>query len=262
MHRSDDGGVAPRCARSRRLGATWKLGGAKYSEGMRLIELDRRSEPYWDELIAGEHEPFGSIGEQLVWRDKTRNIGVSEDDGRLVAAAGVILADVKVGREPPFQVAGLGGSDRDPQREGTWPGASARGTPARDRGRARGRASDAVLPTGADVALRAVRIRHDRVPRVGGPARGTSRDADAGDVERARQQRRLASRQSRSAGRAVLSRRSSRTHRIDLPHPTGSNRETLSVRSRAWWRRRVRSAGTVGPMRVKTIPKNWPRKSA
>ncbi|MGA8365663.1 MAG: GNAT family N-acetyltransferase [Solirubrobacteraceae bacterium] len=76
---------------------------------MRLVELDRRSEPYWDELIAGEHDPFGGIGEQLVWRDKTRNIGIREDDGRLVAAAGAVLVDVKVGQEPPFQVAGLGG---------------------------------------------------------------------------------------------------------------------------------------------------------
>lgn len=80
-----------------------------YSEAMRLVELDRLSEPYWEELIAGEHEPFGSIGEKLVWRDKARNIGVREDDGRLVAAAGAVLADVKVGQEPPFQVAGLGG---------------------------------------------------------------------------------------------------------------------------------------------------------
>jgi predicted GNAT family N-acyltransferase len=76
---------------------------------MRLVELDRRAEPYWDELIAGEHEPFGSVGAQLSWRDKTRNIGVREDDGRLVAAGGAVLADVRVGREPTFRVAGLGG---------------------------------------------------------------------------------------------------------------------------------------------------------
>ncbi|HWX44546.1 MAG TPA: GNAT family N-acetyltransferase [Solirubrobacteraceae bacterium] len=76
---------------------------------MRLVELDRLSEPYWEELVAGEHEPFGGIGENLVWRDKTRNIGVREDDGRLVAAAGTVLAEVRVGQEPPFQVAGLGG---------------------------------------------------------------------------------------------------------------------------------------------------------
>ncbi len=81
----------------------------KYSEGMRLVELDRRSEPYWDELIAGEQEPFGGIGEQLVWRDKTHNIGIRADDGRLVAAGGVVLADVTVARAPSFQVAGIGG---------------------------------------------------------------------------------------------------------------------------------------------------------
>jgi GNAT superfamily N-acetyltransferase len=76
---------------------------------MRLVELDRVSEPYWDELIAGEREPFGGIGESLVWREKTRNIGVREDDGRLVAAGGAVLAEVKVAQEPPFQVVGLGG---------------------------------------------------------------------------------------------------------------------------------------------------------
>jgi predicted N-acetyltransferase YhbS len=76
---------------------------------MRLVELDRLSEPYWEDLIAGESEPFGGVGESLVWRDKTRNIGVREDDGRLVAAAGAVLADVKVEQEPPFQVVGLGG---------------------------------------------------------------------------------------------------------------------------------------------------------
>jgi predicted GNAT family N-acyltransferase len=80
-----------------------------YCEGMRLVELDRLSEPYWEELVAGESEPFGHVGEDLVWREKTQNIGLREDDGRLVAAAGVVLADVKVAGEPPFQVAGLGG---------------------------------------------------------------------------------------------------------------------------------------------------------
>jgi predicted GNAT family N-acyltransferase len=76
---------------------------------MRLVELDRLSEPYWEELIASEHEPFGGIGESLAWREKTRNIGVREDDGRLVAAGGAVPAEVKVAREPPFQVVGLGG---------------------------------------------------------------------------------------------------------------------------------------------------------
>ncbi|HEY2768076.1 MAG TPA: GNAT family N-acetyltransferase [Solirubrobacteraceae bacterium] len=76
---------------------------------MRLVELNRLSESSWDELVACEHEPFGSIGEKLVWREKTRNIGVRDDGGYLVAAAGVVLAEVKVGQEPSFEVAGLGG---------------------------------------------------------------------------------------------------------------------------------------------------------
>lgn len=76
---------------------------------MRVVELDRVSEPYWEELIAGELEPFGGIGETLTWRDKTRNIGIRESGGRLVAAAGAVLAEVKVGQEAPFQVVGLGG---------------------------------------------------------------------------------------------------------------------------------------------------------
>jgi predicted N-acetyltransferase YhbS len=76
---------------------------------MQLVELDTLAEPYWEELVAGEHEPFGSIGARLFWREKTRNIGVRDDDGRLMAAAGAVLADVEVGECPPFQVAGLGG---------------------------------------------------------------------------------------------------------------------------------------------------------
>ncbi len=74
-----------------------------------MVELDRLSESYWEELVAGEPEPFGGVGETLSWRDKTRNIGVREDDGRLVAAAGAVLAEVKVGNEEPFPVVGLGG---------------------------------------------------------------------------------------------------------------------------------------------------------
>jgi GNAT superfamily N-acetyltransferase len=76
---------------------------------MQVVELDRLVEPYWDKLVAGEHEPWGRVGEELVWRDKTRNIGVRDDSGRLVAAGGAVLAEVRVGPQSPFQVAGVGG---------------------------------------------------------------------------------------------------------------------------------------------------------
>jgi predicted GNAT family N-acyltransferase len=76
---------------------------------MRVVELDRLAEPYWEELVAGEHDPWGSVGEELAWRDKTRNIGVRDDSGRLLAAGGAVLAEVRVEQESPFQVVGLGG---------------------------------------------------------------------------------------------------------------------------------------------------------
>ena len=28
---------------------------------MRLVELDPQAEPYWEELLAGEHEPWGGV---------------------------------------------------------------------------------------------------------------------------------------------------------------------------------------------------------
>jgi predicted GNAT family N-acyltransferase len=76
---------------------------------MQVVALDRLAEPYWEELVAGEQEPWGSVGEELSWRDKTRNIGLRDESGRLLAAGGAVLAEVRVGQEPPFQVVGLGG---------------------------------------------------------------------------------------------------------------------------------------------------------
>ena len=74
-----------------------------------VVELDRLTEPYWDELVAGELKPFGGLGEDLIWREKTWSFGVREDDGRLVAAAGAVLADARIGQAPPVAVIGFGG---------------------------------------------------------------------------------------------------------------------------------------------------------
>jgi predicted N-acetyltransferase YhbS len=63
----------------------------------------------WDELVAGEHQPFGGVGEELTWRDKDRYVGVRDEDGRLLAAAGIVRADVRVGAGEPFPVVGIGG---------------------------------------------------------------------------------------------------------------------------------------------------------
>ena len=76
---------------------------------MRLVELDPHAEPYWEELLAGEQEPWGGSGEQLTWRDKTRNIGLRDDDGRLLAAGGAVLAELHTAANQRFAVVGLGG---------------------------------------------------------------------------------------------------------------------------------------------------------
>lgn len=91
--------------------ASWRatIRGAHYRGAIELVELDAVNEPDWDELIAGEPEPFGRVGEELSWRDKDRNIGLREPDGRLLAAAGAVLVDVEVAATASFQVVGLGG---------------------------------------------------------------------------------------------------------------------------------------------------------
>jgi predicted GNAT family N-acyltransferase len=75
---------------------------------MELVELGALTEQDWDELQDGEHEPFGSVGARLAWRPKDRHIGMRAPDGRLVAAAGAVIADVQVDGAAGFQVVGLG----------------------------------------------------------------------------------------------------------------------------------------------------------
>jgi predicted N-acetyltransferase YhbS len=74
-----------------------------------LAEMEVMTGRDWDELVAGEHQPFGGVGEELTWREKDRYVGVRDDDGRLLAAAGIVRADVRVGADEPFPVVGLGG---------------------------------------------------------------------------------------------------------------------------------------------------------
>ena len=76
-----------------------------------MAELERLagiSGEMWAELIAGEHEPFGGIGEALQWREKPVNVGLRDAGGRLLAAGGVVVAHLRAG-EAPLEVAGLGG---------------------------------------------------------------------------------------------------------------------------------------------------------
>jgi GNAT superfamily N-acetyltransferase len=76
---------------------------------VRLVELDRITDDDWRQVIAGESEPWGGIGEALRWRERSHNLGLRNDAGNLVALAGLVLAEVRVADTPPLQIAGIGG---------------------------------------------------------------------------------------------------------------------------------------------------------
>jgi predicted N-acetyltransferase YhbS len=70
-----------------------------------LVELPGLTPADRAELAAGEADPFGPI--ILQWRDSERYVAL-RDDGRLVAAAGWLVAAVEAGGEV-FDVVGIGG---------------------------------------------------------------------------------------------------------------------------------------------------------
>ncbi len=74
----------------------------------------------------GELEPWGGLGESLEWADKERHIGIRDDDGRLLALAGLLTASVAVDKGRSTRSSA--GSRRSPRaRRGTaakvfvWP---------------------------------------------------------------------------------------------------------------------------------------------
>lgn len=81
----------------------------RYRETVRLVDLDALSEEAWQRIAAGEHEPFGALGDGLTWRHLGRHVGVRDGSGELVATAGVGLVDIRIGRQGPTRVAGIGG---------------------------------------------------------------------------------------------------------------------------------------------------------
>ena len=76
---------------------------------MQLVELGPLTQEDWDTLVAGEHDPFGPIGAGLQWRDKELNLALRDERGQLIAAAGAVLAEVRIAGGRPLPVVGLGG---------------------------------------------------------------------------------------------------------------------------------------------------------
>ena len=62
----------------------------------------------YDEIEAGEHDPFGMDDEDIEWIGKTHQTLLRRDDGKLIGKVGLVTVDVEAGREA-FTVAGVGG---------------------------------------------------------------------------------------------------------------------------------------------------------
>src|SRR4051794_9286720 len=83
---------------------------------MELIELPAMTPEGRAELAAGEAHPFGIT--DLQWRESDRYLALRDDDGKLVAAAGLVVATVEAGGTP-FDVVGVGGVIVARPRRGT-----------------------------------------------------------------------------------------------------------------------------------------------
>ena len=81
----------------------------RYDQPVELIELGRLSEQQYAELVGAEEDPWDAAGSTLQWRPKDRYVAVCGDDGRLLAAAGLVVADVQSGEQQPIAVVGIGG---------------------------------------------------------------------------------------------------------------------------------------------------------
>jgi GNAT superfamily N-acetyltransferase len=73
-----------------------------------IVELDRLSGEQRAQLEGSESDPFDAASERLVYRPKQRHVALRDEDGQLLAAAGLVPAELEVGalRMP---IVGLGG---------------------------------------------------------------------------------------------------------------------------------------------------------
>jgi predicted N-acetyltransferase YhbS len=77
-------------------------------ESVQLVEFDSLTEEQRSQLEGDEPDPFDARGITLQFRAKDRHVGLRDGMGRLVASAGLVLAEVEVERER-LDIVGLGG---------------------------------------------------------------------------------------------------------------------------------------------------------
>jgi predicted GNAT family N-acyltransferase len=73
------------------------------------VEFGRLDDRRRAELEGNEVDPFDAAGNELRWRSKDRHVALRDPDGRLVASAGLVVADVQVAQGALFPVVGIGG---------------------------------------------------------------------------------------------------------------------------------------------------------
>ena len=76
---------------------------------MELIEFGRLNDEQYAELAGDEDDPWNAAEFGLEWLPKDHYVAVRDDDGRLVAAAGLVVVEVQYGAQPPSPVVGVGG---------------------------------------------------------------------------------------------------------------------------------------------------------
>jgi GNAT superfamily N-acetyltransferase len=74
-----------------------------------LIEFGRLSDEQSAALVGDENDPWNAAEFGLEWLPKDHHVGVRDDAGRLLAAAGLVVVEVQFGEQPPMLVVGVGG---------------------------------------------------------------------------------------------------------------------------------------------------------
>ena len=80
-----------------------------YDQAVELIEFGRLSDEQYAALVGDEDDPWDAAEFDLEWLPKDRHVAVRDDDGRLLAAAGLVVVEVQFGAQRPIPVVGVGG---------------------------------------------------------------------------------------------------------------------------------------------------------
>lgn len=76
---------------------------------MELIEFGRLSDEQYAELVGDEADPWNAEEFNLEWMPKDYHVAVRGEDGKLLAAAGLVVVEVQFGAQPGIPVVGVGG---------------------------------------------------------------------------------------------------------------------------------------------------------